>query len=224
MTAGIMIYNNKKQVLINSNYKNNALISTIDISNITQQEITFGNKPIIIVEELLSVNQKMADVGLKYDNGIYKLNVNNPKKSAQKIFIFGEPNNENVTTRAALIIYKKGTNEVAFDSRLKYLQIVGELTNDMLIDTNKTYGIIRRVPSANNWVMYNYRRSGGKYYYREQEWHEDYGIDANKVKIFDRYTKNIDSFFVDRPAPSMNVRYNPSYKPLLVDLSTIVSK
>lgn len=222
MSAGIKIYNRNKQVLINSDYKNIALRQTIDLSNIEKSEIPLGNRPVVIVEELLSTQQKMAEIALKYD-GTYTLLINNENRAKQKIFVFGEPDNSNITSKVGMIVYKRGTNEVAFDSRLNYLQILGDIYHDMPIDPNKKYGIIRRVPIGKSWYMWNTGRRNGRYYYTERESYEDYGIDGDKIKIFDRITKDINSYFVDRPAPNTDVRYRVNHKPLLVDLTLIKS-
>lgn len=222
MSAGIKIYNRNKQVLINSDYKNIALRQTIDLSNIEKSEIPLGNRPVVIVEELLSTQQKMAEIALKYD-GTYTLLINNANRAKQKIFVFGEPDNSNITSKVGMIVYKRGTNEVAFDSRLNYLQILGDIYHDMPIDPNKSYGIVRRVPIGINWLMQNTGRSKNRYYYTEKRWYEDYGIDSNKVKIFERYITDVNSFFIDRPAPNHDVRYRVNHKPLLVDLTLIKS-
>lgn len=220
MSAGIKIYNSKSQVLVNSSYKNIALIQVINLSDIEKAQITLGSKPVVIAEELLSVHQKMAGVTLKYD-GTYHIVINNSDRATQRLFVFGEPDNSNIAGKAGLVIYQNGTNEVAFDSRLSYLNILGDSYHDMLIDPNRRYGIIRRVPAGINWLMQNKGRRNGRYYYIEQRWYEDYGYDADRFKVFNRYTHNYESWFGDRPATNIDYRYQVKYKPLLVDLTLV---
>ena len=220
MSAGIKIYNSKSQVLINSGYKNIALIQIINLSDIEKTQITLGSKPVVIVEELLSVHQKMAGVALKYD-GTYHIVINNPDRATQRLFVFGEPGDSNIAGKAGLVIYQNGTNEVAFDSRLSYLHVLGDSYHDMIIDPNRRYGIIRRVPAGMNWLVRNTGQRNGRYYYIEQIWYEDYGYDRDRFKIFNRYTTNYESWFGDRPAPNTDYRYQVKYKPLLVDLTLV---
>lgn len=219
MSAGIRIYNHNSQVMIDSSYKNIAFNRVIDLAGVTSTSYDLGDKPVIIVEELPHAGSVMSRIGLGYQNG-YKLYVNNIGKIAQKIFVFGEPAQLPKGT-AGFIIYKNGTSEVAFDSRLRYLQIIGEISSDMPVSTDKKYGIIRRVPSGDNYYMQHTGTRRGRYYYVDQTWHESYCIDNDKIKIFNHYTRNIDSWFGDRPAYNINVKYDIPYKPLLVDLTQV---
>ena len=219
MSAGIRIYNANSQVLIDSNYKNIALNKVIDLTGVTNTNYELGDKSVVIVEELPAIGSVMSRVRLGYNNG-YRAYVSNIGKIAQKLFVFGEPE-QLPKGPAGFIIYKNGTSEVAFDSRLKYLQIIGEISNDMPINPDKKYGIIRRVPSGDNHYSQHTGTSNGRYYYVEQIWHESYCIDNGKIRIFNHYTRNINSWFGDRPIPNISIKYDIPFKPLLVDLTQV---
>lgn len=221
MSAGIKIYNHNRQVLINSQYQNIALLQVIDTSNIDKTELTFGSEPIVVVEQLLPSEQPRARVRLVYD-GVYKLFINNQAKATQKICVFGMPDNSKITQKSGLIIYQNNTGKIAFDSRLRYLQLLGEMVNDAPADANKTYGIIKRVPVNDNERQWNTGRSRGRYYFRRQKWHEEYGIENGKFKIFNKYTSDYESYFVDRPVYNHDLTHEIKYKPLLVDLTSII--
>lgn len=220
MSAGIKIYNNKNQVLINSDYKNIALISIIKTDNITSKEIPLGNRPIIVVEELLTEGEPVCDAGLKYKGGAYYLNIKNTNKSRQRFFVFGDPDNSNINTKAGLIIYQKNTNEVAFDSRLEYLKVLGEIYNNMSLAMG-SYGIIRRCPSSKHISEEWGATRGGLTDLFTKRWHEMFCISDNKIKIYDHYTQNSHDRLYGKRS-NMYWHYNSPYKPLLVDLSTII--
>lgn len=220
MSVGIKIYNKSNQVLINSNYKNIALISTIYSYDIPEQEINLGNRPVIIVEELMDENEPVCDAGLKYENGVYYLNIKNPQNSTQRFFVFGDPDNSKMTSKAGLIIYKNGTNEVAFDSRLEYLKILGEIYNDMPLSFG-AYGIIRRCPASRHHTEEWGVTRGGLTDLYIKRWHEAFCISNDKIKIYDHYTQNSHQRMYGRRS-NHYWHYNSPYKPLLVDLSSLL--
>lgn len=207
MSVGIKIYNQKNQVLINSDYQNLALIDVIDAANITQKEMVYANS-VVIVEEMMPVNGAVAYAGLAYQNNTYKLIIRNLHRAKQKFYVFGGPDKK-ADGQAGLVIYQSNTQKVAFDSRIPYLQIVGEVYDGAKIDAHKKYGILHRaIPKFGlEYDMSNKTIA--------HTWTEVFGVSSDVIKAFTVNT--------GVGTGRNNPRFTSSIEqyPLLVDLSNI---
>lgn len=119
--------------------------------------------------------------------------------------------------------------ELAFDNRIRNLEIVGEVVDGMTLDANKKYGVLIR-SSPSYVTRTDSTRSGAWVYEREREtrellWREGDILRHQEVLILDRTLKfGADSYGNSLPSRYEGYTANKSLaSPLLIDLTLIKS-
>lgn len=124
--------------------------------------------------------------------------------SVTECYLFGRPSLANTQGRAGLRIYSETNHQIVFDSRLSYLQIIGFVQPNMMLDPSRKYGLlfIRNTPTE----------GGGGYDY-DIETEYLWSLIDNKVY----YTMH--SLLYSRPYNLNSVPASHGPPPLLVDLT-----
>lgn len=63
-------------------------------------------------------------------------------KNEVDFYLFGEPSLANVNGQAGLKIYSEKDGKLVYDSRLKYLNVIGVCQHGLKLDPNKKYGLL----------------------------------------------------------------------------------
>lgn len=122
-------------------------------------------------------------------------------------YFFGFPAQADTSTRVGMKIYSETTHELIFDSRLKYLKIVGLCQPNMQLDVNKTYGIL--CVNVAKVIGYN----GNTSYVPDYEIGEEYVWKrANNQLLYQFYSYQFSG-------ARNQTTYNHGMPPLLVDLT-----
>lgn len=236
MTAGVKIYNDNKQVLVDDTYQNLALSNVYYIgsdkgawswSNTEFGFYYYGLIP-VMVYELGDINHRLYISKTKQQSdGSYGVKfVQSPADKVNKscnFYIFDVPQNAIISGQAALKIYNTSTGQLTFDSRLKHLQILGEIYDGMPIDPNRKYGVLLRSKLGFKYE-FNSRTSGGKWYVDEY-WRSDLiWIENNVIRVGRELIRERHNWYYQstgNPSPTEIYDYPQLATPLLVDLTLI---
>lgn len=236
MTAGVKIYNGNRQVLVDDTYQNLALSSVMNMGadkgawSWDSSIIDFsyqGNIP-VLVYGLGDINNRLYVAKTKQQtDGSYGVKyVQAPADKVNKpcvFYVFDNPQNAIINGQAALKIYNPNTGQLTFDSRLKHLQILGEIYDGMPIDPSRKYGVLLRskLGFKYEWIS---KVSGGKWYVDEYwrsdlVWIEGSVIRVGRVLVRERH--NWYWLSTGNPSPTEIADYPQLATPLLVDLTLI---
>lgn len=236
MTAAVKIYNGDRQVLVDDTYQNLAVSSVYYIgsdkgawswSN-TEFDFSYRGDMPVLVYGLGDINQRLYISKTKQQNdGSYGVKfVQAPADKANKtcmFYIFDVPSNAIKDGQAALRIYNPLTGQLTFDSRLKHLQILGEIYDGMPIDPSRKYGVLLRSKLGFKYE-FNSRTSGGKWYVDEY-WRSDLiWIDGNVIRVGRELIRERHNWYylsTGNPSPTEIYDYPQLATPLLVDLTLI---
>lgn len=154
MSAGIRIYNDNRNLVIDGEYQNIALIEKINLTSPKSTSNTGGREQHIFEFEYLGdLPIVVLPIGIGYDlYALTSVRINNGKTvvevraSSNKpftVYLFGKPKQID-STLPALRIYSHKTGELVFDSRQKYLRVLGECEEGKALPKNKLYGQLIR--------------------------------------------------------------------------------
>lgn len=243
MSAGIKLYNANRQVLIDSNYfnfahKNSVVVSAknfvstlyLENENDTLGKFEFSGKHPLLVYELGNHNHRIAITRMSNKDGIYQVEFifkpNDGENRDLKFHIFDVPEFSDKSGQSAVRLYNQN-QELTFDSQLKYLQILGEITPDMALNPNKKYGVLLRSKLQAVHVFNEYYFDGGRKWRMEQKalmqmLHvQDSILKSELVEV-----RNHSNWYWTATGRHRPIGYNETTiptisQPLLVDLSLI---
>lgn len=236
MTAGVKIYNGNRQVLVDDTYQNLALSSVINMGadkgawSWDSSTVDFsykGNIP-VLVYEIGGINNRLYVAKTKQQSdGSYAVKyVQAPADKVNKpctFYVFDNPQNAIINGQAALKIYNPNTGQLTFDSRLKHLQILGEIYDGMPIDPSRKYGVLLRSKLGFHYEWIS-KVSGGKWYVDEY-WRSDLiWIEGNVIRVGRALIRERHNWYwlsTGNPSPSLSYDYPQLATPLLVDLTLI---
>ena len=137
--------------------------------------------------------------------------------------MFDNPQNAIISGQAALKIYNPNTGQLTFDSRLKHLQILGEIYDGMPIDPTRKYGVLLRSKLGFHYEWIS-KVSGGKWYVDEY-WRSDLiWIEGSVIRVGRALIRERHNWYylsTGNPSPTEIVDYPQLATPLLVDLTLI---
>lgn len=237
MSAGIKIYNNNRQVMIDNNDICFGLSQKFTVATETTASIGkrfYGNftakdciSP-LIVYELGGTNERIYVEDVVSKTNGFDLRFFALTPIVANFYIFDMAQVAQMTGTSVLRLYNRDGN-LSFDNRIKHLSIVGEVYDGMPLDPNKKYGILirSRSPYINEVRMW---KDGKRLYDRTTRKYQMVWRDNNTLKV-DMVTE-IDAtnwywLYTGGPAGttiSNGDTYNIELaKPLLVDLTLIKS-
>ncbi|OOR90232.1 hypothetical protein B0181_05000 [Moraxella caviae] len=179
----IKLHKPNGHILIDGRHKNLALIETV--TRTADQIKDRGWSPVVQFNKIgvavvpLS-NTKDSAIALcnhfvtNNKSGI-KLFVINP--SGRTFYLFGNPSEAAATGKAGLKIYSDQNGELVFDSRLKYLNVLGVCQQGMRLDANRQYGLLYTSPVP---IQYGEQQALGYAYeydvYNVMFWYNHQGV------------------------------------------------
>ena len=156
MTAGIKIYNQKGQLGIDAKYRNIACHRVLNPDGTIFKQFTES-----VQDFAVHVHELLDAATVQVTNGVSRLQQQRRGKDTfgnlrgepedgghiyGKEYVFGVPMLDSPTVSAAMKIYNPDSGALVFDSRLPYLNIIGQVTNGMALDPRKKYGILTTTP------------------------------------------------------------------------------
>lgn len=237
MTSGVRINNGSNQTMINNKDICFGLSQKLvavddgygaDWGKYRWNVETSGCISPLIVLELGDINTRSQILrGTSHATGFtIKVFTVGSRGAAPNLYVFDIASVAKLEGQCVFRMYRED-GELAFDNRIRNLEIVGEVTDGMLLDPNKKYGVLLR--SSPSYVSrMDSRRSGAWVYEREQEvrelvWREGNILHHREVQILDRELK----FGADSYGPTGPMKYNgytsnkSLAKPLLIDLTIV---
>lgn len=240
MTTGVRLYNKSNQTMISSKDicfgLSQKLIAVDDLNGGARWGKyvwlagTTGCISPLIVYELNDVSTRVQVLsGTSNATGFdIKVFTVGTRGLAPNLYVFDIASVARLEGQCVFRMYRED-GELAFDNRIRNLEVVGEVVDGMVLDANKKYGVLLR--SSPSYVSRSdSRRSGPWVYEREQEvrelvWREGNILRHQEVQILDRELK----FAAESYGPTGPMKYegyaaNKSLaSPLLIDLTLIKS-
>ena len=239
MTAGVKLYNDNNQTMISSKDicfgLSQKLIAVDDgrgayWGKYRWNVATTGCISPLIVYELGDVNTRSQILsGTSNTTGFtFMVFTVGSRGTAPNLYVFDIASVAKLEGQCVLRMFRED-GELAFDNRIRHLEVVGEVVDGMALDANKKYGVLIR-SSPSYVTRMDSRRSGAWVYEREQEirglvWREGNILRHQEVKILDRELKfGADSYGNSLPSRYEGYSANKSLaSPLLIDLTLIKS-
>lgn len=164
MAAGIRFYNTKGALMIDGSYSNIALTDkrskTLAEKYATIQgrgvHIYFWELPYrepIIVVPLTDTITSIYSAGWMPNTNKFNLFLATNREDGVDFMVFDKASKKS-TSGAALRIYSDITGEKVFDSRLKYLKVIGVATEGMVVPAGAKWGILVRERQLTTQVVF----------------------------------------------------------------------
>ncbi|MGE6329693.1 hypothetical protein ACQKCW_03720 [Psychrobacter pacificensis] len=153
MSAGIRFYTNNGALMIDSSYANIALVEkvnkpTSDRSGVVEGNNAYnyyysGRQPILVLP--LSENYYCGVYTARWNssNNRFESIVVTSGNTPLDMLVFDKPTSVN-TTGPALRVYSDIDGSKVFDSRLKYLKVVGTASDGMAVPAGAKWGLLMR--------------------------------------------------------------------------------
>ena len=223
MSAGIKFYSSTGSLMIDSAYSNIALLQKVHIKAANRSgvittnntfNITTSVKEPIIVFPIDEVPYGVYSIIRKSDGNGFDIVAACRGNNDLKMFIFGKP--EDVTTNGpALRIYSDIDGSKVFDSRLKYLKVIGEVVKGTPIPSSKNWGWLMRERQLEQQVVMTNPGSNPSGYHLLflNSWYKyENKIEKNFVHVHGQYYSSLNQvpYYVMDPIRGID--------PLLIDL------
>lgn len=196
----IRLYKPNGQILIDGKHKNIALVQKVTLSAEYMQRHR-GNLPMQVSFDHLGVvvlpiaNSQSSAIGLWVTHNISgrarALISVSVQHAINTFYLFGNPATAVTTGLAGLRIYSETTGELIFDSRLKYLKILGYAQNDLLLDPSKQYGLLYTRSPAHTTYGNGYYESYTGSYEHDTSARYFYWRDGNTLRGFGDVPSNV---------------------------------
>ncbi len=235
MTTGVRVSNSKNQVMISNEdicfgLSQKLTATTASIKNWGKcsgnVQATGCISPLIVYELGDVVTRIQASGGTSNTSGFNFIFFSTTPSIPANVYVFDVASVAKLDGMSVLRMYR-ADGELAFDNRIRNLEVIGEVEDGMVLDPNKKYGVLIR-SSPSYTVRSDSRRSGAWVYEREQDiremvWRDGNTLRHQNVQVLDRELK----FAADSYGPTGPIRYdgytsNKSLaKPLLIDLTIV---
>lgn len=238
MTAGIKLYNGNRQVIAQSNQISFGLAQKLSqvSQKPTQPILQLGTAwkyraifdfdctlPLVVLA-LGDINNRSALISTTVSNATCQVRFLTESPIEQKLFVYDIPSRCTLVGSAAMRIYRDD-GELAFDSRLGHLSVVGEALPETVLDPNKKYGLLFRSRPAlqerqESWT------SGGRLYVRQYTKRQIYWIDNNRLKTDMVQTREYNNWYVGGGFgvirdSDYNQDFRELLRPLLIDITNL---
>lgn len=225
MSAGIKINSSSGAVMIDASYSNIALIEKVVIPSSKRVAYLIGNnffthitkvKNPIVVFPLGTI---VYGVSASFPNkdGTTTIKAATRGDNTLTMYIFGTPD-EVPSSGPALRIYSDIDGRKVFDSRLKYLKVIGELTKGMNVPNNATWGWLMRERQLQSSVQITSPGSNASGYHllMLNSWYIHQGkIEDNYIAVQGDYYSRLSD------VPYYNMDRIRGVKPLLINLGNL---
>lgn len=171
------------------------------------------------------INSRSALTRIVVNNETCQVTFLTERPVAHELFVYDIPSRCTLVGNAAMRIYRDD-GELAFDSRLRHLSVIGEALPETVLDPNKKYGLLFRSRPAMQERQESWTR-GGRLYVRQYTKRQMYWIDNNRLKTDMVQTREYNNWYVGSGGfgvirdSDYNQDFRELLRPLLIDITNL---